>query len=246
MFIAFDGLVNVRDLGGIPAADGTKVRPGRLLRGAALDKASDRDLERLEKEFRLRHIIDFRDGNEREKYPNRAVPGAQAHACPVLPEPPKMKPPTMDVVPDFDAIFRRVYGNIGRSEVSAAAYAEMFRVLLNCPEGAVYFHCAQGKDRTGIGAILILTALGAELETAKEDYFLSNIGLKEAEAEPMSVGVRPWPREVLDKLFNVFPENLNTWLAAVAETWGGLDAYLRGPLGLTDADFARLRELYLE
>ena len=47
MFIAFDRIVNVRDLGGIPAADGKKVRPGRLLRGAALDKASDADLERL-------------------------------------------------------------------------------------------------------------------------------------------------------------------------------------------------------
>ena len=157
-----------------------------------------------------------------------------------------MAPPTMDFVPDFDAIFHRVYGNIGRSEVSAAAYAEMFRILLSCPEGAVYFHCAQGKDRTGIGAILILTALGADLETAKADYFLSNIGLKEAEAEPSSVGVRPWPREVLDKLFNVFQQTLNTWLEAVGETWGGLDAYLRGPIGLTDGDIALLRKYYLE
>ena len=246
MFIAFDRIVNARDLGGIPAAEGKRVRPGRLLRGAALDLASDADVARLEKEFHLRHIVDFRDDNEREKRPNRAVPGAEAHACPALPTPPRMAPPTMDVAPDFEAIFRRVYGSIGRSEVSAAAYAEMFRVLLGCPEGAVYFHCAQGKDRTGIAAILILTALGADLETAKADYFLSNEGLRAAEDEPMTVGVRPWPREVLDKLFNVFPEILEEYLRAVDETWGGLDAYLRGPIGLTDADFARLRSIYLE
>ena len=246
MFISFDGIVNARDLGGIAAADGRPVRPGRLLRGAALDKASDADLTRLAREFDLRYIIDFRDGRERERSPNRPVPGAEDCHCPVLPEPPQMAPPSMDVVPDFDAIFLNVYGKIGRSEVSAAAYAKLFRILLDCPEGAVYFHCAQGKDRTGIAAILILTALGAELETAKADYFLSNVGLREAEDDPASVGVRPWPREVLDKLFNVFPGPLNAWQEAVNETWGGLDAYLRGPLGLTDADFIRLRELYLE
>ena len=152
----------------------------------------------------------------------------------------------MDTVPDFEGIFRKVYAKMAASETACAAYAEMFRVLLDCPEGAVYFHCAQGKDRTGIAAILILTALGADLETAKEDYFLSNIGLADAEADPMSVGVRPWPREVLDKLFKVFPEILDIYLRTLGETWGGLDAYLRGPLGLTDADFEKLRELYLE
>ena len=63
---------------------------------------------------------------------------------------------------------------------------------------------------------------------------------------PGTMGVRPWPREVLEKLFCVFPETIGIYLNTVDEVWGGLDAYLRGPLGLTDADIARLRELYLE
>ena len=242
--IEFDSIQNVRDLGGIPAADGRRVKPGRLLRGAALENASDADIAKLQNEFHLRHVIDLRDAGEREERPNRAVPGAREHSCPVLPGMPKKAP--MDTVPDFDAIFRRVYDKMARSETAVAAYAALFRVLLDNPDGAVYFHCAQGKDRTGIAAILILTALGADLETAKEDYFLSNVGLKDAEADPMSVGVRPWPREVLDKLFRVFPETLNVYLRAVDDAWGGLDAYLRGPLGLTDADFAALRQNYLE
>ena len=244
MFISFENIQNARDLGGIRTADGRCVKPGRLLRGAALENASDADIARLENEFHLRHIVDLRDAGECEERPNRPVPGAQAHSCPVLPGMPKKAP--MDTIPDFDGIFRKVYAKMAQSETSSAAYAAMFRVLLDCPEGAVYFHCAQGKDRTGIAAILILTALGADLETAKEDYFLSNIGLKDAEAEPMSVGVRPWPKEVLDKLFNVFPEILDIYLNTLEETWGGLDAYLRGPLGLTDADFEKLRALYLE
>ena len=244
MWIEFDGMVNVRDLGGIPAADGRKVRPGRLLRGAGLDKASDADLARLQNEYQLRHVIDLRDPRERTEHPDRAVPGAEIHALQVLPELPRKSP--MNVVPDFDGLFRQIYHNMATRPETANAYRAMFDVLLNCPEGAVYFHCTQGKDRTGIAAILILTALGADEETAKADYFLSNAGLKDAMAEPGSMGVRPWPKETIEKLFNVFPEILGVYLDAVKRDWCGLDGYLRGPLGLTDAEIARLRELYLE
>ncbi len=244
MWIEFDSIENARDLGGIPAADGRRVRPGRLLRGAALENASDADLLRLRDEFDLRHVIDLRDPGESAERPNRAVPGAEQHSCPVLPGMPKKAP--MNTVPDFDAVFHAVYGKIARSETAAQAYRALFRILLDCPEGAVYFHCAQGKDRTGIASLLILTALGVEEEEAKKDYFLSNEGLRSTMENPMAVGVRPWPRETLEKLFLVFPETLNVYLDAVRSDWGGLDGYLRGALGLTDEQLDRLKRDYLE
>ena len=245
MWLTFDGIANARDLGGTPTTDGRRVKPGRLLRGAALDLASDADIARLENELHLRHVIDLRDRGECRERPNRPVPGAETHNFGVLPEPPT-KAPSMDTVPDFPALFKRIYGKLAVNEVTVAAYTNMFQVLLGCEEGAVYFHCAQGKDRTGIAALLILTALGVDEETAKEDYFLSNIGLKDAMADPASMGVRPWPEEVIRQLFTVFPESLNAYLDGVRETCGSLEGYLRRRIGLTDADFARLRALYLE
>ncbi len=244
MWIKFDGIVNARDLGGIPAADGRKVKPGRLLRGAGLDKASDADIARLQNEFHLRHVIDLRDERECAMRPNREIPGAQAHLLPVM----KVQPPRapMDTVPDFDALFRRLYGNMAESDDAAAAYREMFNILLSCREGAVYFHCAQGKDRTGIASLLILSALGVEEETAKEDYFLSNIGLKDSMADPESMGVRPWPEETIRKLFTVSPVTLDAYLSRIRDNWGGIENYLRGALGLTDAGLQQLRRDYLE
>ena len=244
MWIEFDGIVNARDLGGIPAAGGKRVKPGRLLRGAGLGKASDADVERLRGEFHLRHVIDLRDGAECERTPNRAVPGAEEHTFPALPQLFR-KPPTMDAEPDFDTVFRHIYADLAGSDAAATAYAKLFRVLLDCPDGAVYFHCNQGKDRTGVAALLILTALGTELEEAKKDYFLSNVGLKDAMAEPASMGARPWSRQTIEKLFFVFPEILDVYLNAIRDAWGGLDGYLRGALGLTDADLDRLRREYL-
>ena len=244
MWIEFDGIVNARDLGGIPAADGRKVKPGRLLRGAGLAHASDADAARLQNEYHLRHVIDLRDPKERREHPNRAIPGAEEHSFPVMPELPRKAP--MDTVPDFMAIFRGLYAELALRDGSAEGYRAMFRVLLDCPEGAVYFHCTQGKDRTGIAALLILTALGVDEETAKADYFLSNIGLKDSMADPASMGVRPWPRETIEQLFNVFPEILGVYLDAVESKWGGLDGYLRGAIGLTDAQFDQLKRDYLE
>ena len=245
MWISFDGIVNARDLGGTPTTDGRHVRAGRLLRGAALDKASDADIARLENEFHLRHVIDLRDRGECAERPNRPVPGAEEHNFGVLPEPPT-KAPSMDAIPDFPALFRRIYGNLAANDVTAGAYRAMFRVLLDCEEGACYFHCAQGKDRTGIASLLILTALGVDEETAKEDYFLSNIGLKDAMADPASMGVRPWPEEIIRQLFTVSPDSLNAYLDGVKGSCGSLDGYLRERVGLTDADLTRLRALYLE
>ncbi len=244
MWLEFDGIVNARDLGGIPAADGRRVRPGRLLRGAGLEALTEADIRKLQA-YPLRHIVDLRDARECEKRPDMEVPGAVFHNLPALNYLPPRAPMTNEP-PDFMAMFRRVYTKLARSDDTAEVYREFFRILLDCTDGAVYFHCAQGKDRTGIAAILALTALGADQTEAERDYFLSNDGLRESMEHPEKVDVRPWPRETLEQLFLVHRSVLDAYLGAVREDWGGLDGYLRGRLGLTDADFARLRELYLE
>lgn len=245
MWITFDGILNARDLGGIPAADGRRVKAGRLLRGAGLSGASDADIERLRREYRLRHIVDLRDPAECARQPDRAVPGAEYHALPALPGLPKGGP-RLGGDPDFAAIFAKVYEKLAASDTCCASYGAFFRILLDCDDGAVYFHCTQGKDRTGIGALLALTALGVPEAAARADYFLSNEGLREAMEHPESPGSEHWSRETREQLFFVFPKNLNIYLDRLAADWGGIDGYLRRGLGLTDADFARLRENYLE
>ncbi len=42
------------------------------------------------------------------------------------------------------------------------------------PERAVLWHCTGGKDRTGLAAMLILSALGVDEETVVKDYLLTN------------------------------------------------------------------------
>ena len=245
MWITFDRILNVRDLGGIPTADGRCVRPRRLLRGAGLQYASDADLARLTTELQLRHIVDFRDAVECARHPDPPLEGVEYHSIPALPGLPQ-RVQVQDGEPDFAPLFSKLYCELATHPVSIEAYRTFFRVLLDCPEGAVYFHCTQGKDRTGIGALLALSALGVSREDALADYFLSNVGLAEAMEHPESPGSEHWSRETKERLFFVFQSTLDEYLTRVEASWGGLDGFLRQSIGLTEEDIALLRRNYLE
>ncbi len=151
MFLTFDHISNARDLGGLPAADGRRVKPGLLLRTSKLGGASEPDLARLS--F-VRHVVDFRDEYERAAHPDKPIPGAEYHALSALPGlPPEERPdPARDPDPDFRSMFREIYRLLAEGEDAERAYRAFFEVLLR-RDGAVLFHCTQGKDRTDIAAL---------------------------------------------------------------------------------------------
>ena len=246
-WITFDGIINARDLGGIPAAEGKTVKPGRLLRGAGLEKASDADILRLERDYSLRHVVDFRFADECGRSQDRLIPGAVHSSIPAIERSsPDKAPMFAGPEPDFDAIYRMVYARLAESDYTARSYRKFFDILLSCPEGGVYFHCTQGKDRTGIAAILTLTALGADWADIEEDYFLSNIGLECMVENPGDPRASGWSRKTKEALSYVFAENLAVYTDSVKKHWGSLDNYLRQRIGLTDDEFAQLRKDYLE
>lgn len=248
MWVHFDGIVNVRDLGGMIGADGKHVKEGRLLRGAVLSDASDEDIRRLSEDYHVREIVDFRMADECIRQPNRPVSGAVCHSIPVL-EPSRGEikmDSSSGQEPDLFSSFKRVYAKFAESEYTAHAYREYFDILLNCKEGAVFFHCAQGKDRTGIAAILTLTALGVCQKDAVEDFFLSNIGLKDEVDRPGLPGSKNWSRATRERLTFVFPEALAEFIERVDRNCGGLNGFLKQRIGITEEEIARLREMYLE
>ena len=245
MWLQFDGIHNVRDLGGLPAANGKTVRYGRLLRGAALTEASDRDLQRLSEDLAVRHLVDFRFADEGVRQPNRPIPGAKVHVLPALERVSGLSRPS-EGEPDFFTMFQNIYARFAESDYTASAYRKFFDILLDCTDGAVYFHCAQGKDRTGIAAILVLTALGVDRGTAIEDFFLSVEGLRCELEKPTMPGSANWSLATRERLVFVFPEALAQFTDRVDQRFGGIEGFLRQRIGLTDKEFSMLRELYLE
>ncbi len=246
MKLHFEGIVNPRELGGIKLAGGRRVKQGLLLRAAALSQLSEKDKDTLQA-MSLRHIFDFRDRSERDKSPDMEVEGAEYHHIPVLPRLPGQDVPFRSLTPEIlMGAFRDMYRTLAEDEHCIAAYREFFRTVLEAEGACILWHCTQGKDRTGIAAVLLLTALGAEREDILTDYFLSNEALGEKYAALRERGYTEAEMAALEKVYFVMPECIDTWFETVEKLCGSPENYLHRILGLSDADIDKLKEYYTE
>ena len=246
MFINFDSIMNARDPGGMKTEQGTAVKGGLLLRTARLHEASDRDMSQIS-DMGVKYIFDFRDPSETNRTPDRDVPGAEELLLPVLPEMPDLTASAVRYTREGRLrLFREMYITMAKSDVSAAAYGRFFETLLKSSGAPVLWHCTQGKDRTGIAALLLYTALGVPEEEIRRDYMLSNEYMK-AEYETLTAsGIGQEDLELLKVVFFVRESNLDAYIHTVTEECGGVAGYLREKIGLSARDISQIRKYYTE
>ena len=263
------GIVNARDLGGYAVQDGRIVREGKLLRAAHLADASDADIRYLE-QLPVTVVIDFRKEQEKVGKVDREVPGARYTSLPVDPSGNAMATATEEekekvsgkkkfdvkkiiVFAAFNkkaqTIARELYPTLLFQPECQQQFARFFRLVLETENGAVLFHCTQGKDRTGIASALLLAALGADRETIVADFDATN-RVYEKDVRKFSRRVRFWGGKeeevaVVKAFLGCNTENFIKALDRIDQEFGSLLAYLKGPIGLTDTDIETLRERYL-
>ncbi|WP_030540867.1 tyrosine-protein phosphatase, partial [Sphingobium sp. DC-2] len=112
------------------------------------------------------------------------------------------------------------------------------------------FNCSAGKDRTGVAAAIILSALGVPMEEVIADYMLTNDSIGELagilEQEPeYSRWVAEQP-EVAYPLLRAEPEYLQRTFSILETRHGGIEGYLTGRLGISSAEIATIRALLLD
>jgi protein-tyrosine phosphatase len=118
-------------------------------------------------------------------------------------------------------------------------FAELFEHLLSKPE-PLLFHCTAGKDRTGLAAALILSALGVSEKDIWQDYLLTNQLYKRN-----STGATTLSPEVLRIVWEVQESFLNASLEVIEKDHGGMTNYLEQALKLSPAALQKLRATYL-
>ena len=245
MFYTFDGIENARDLGGLTRPDGAKIKNGVLLRTGHLGGASEPDLRRLE-EMGVGLVIDMRDRHERERSPDKTVPGARNVWCPPVPDLQAVIPIKSTVPREVREVFHEFYRLLGLHPVAMEAYTSFFRELLSSEGRPVLWHCTQGKDRTGVGAMLLLSALGFDRQTAIEEYLLTN-RFAGTQLEAMRLA-RASEEELalMGEVFPVFERNAQYYFDCIGIEYGSVDNYLELVLGIGPAERAKLEEYYLE
>ncbi len=247
---------NIRDLGGMPAFEGKKVKYNKLFRGGYLGHVSEEDIDII-KSLHLTDIIDFRGNGEFLNRPDHQFLGVNFHNLPMMKEDVKKEDSKTEdsnllwFLGDNTDGFKHMYNlypELVLDDVGIKSLRKFFRILVDNPAGVFYFHCSQGKDRAGMAAYLLEIALGVDQDLAREDYLLSN--------EAMKIRVDNYLLDLEDKaffnetykkaLFDVFSaknEFLDHALEGINSKYGSVLNYLNKELKV---DVDKLRALYLE
>ena len=239
--IDLDGCVNFRDLGGYPTGDGRRLRWRQLFRSDALHALSPRDVAHLRDELALSDIVDLRSTFELDAE-GRGPLGEQPiefHHTPLFDGDPSRS--------DRAAAETMSLGEryVGLLDVAQPKIGRVVRILSHARGGAVY-HCAAGKDRTGVISAVLLGALGVPDDLIVADYALSAERIDEIIARVMSMkGYQDTLREMPEDTLHARPESMEAVLAGVANRWGSMADYLLDA-GLTADDLDRLRAKCLE
>ena len=250
---------NFRDLGGYKTQDGKVLKKHKVIRAAMLAGLNDYDLQYLNN-YGVRIDIDFRSKAEQESMPDHVPSKAKYISDPVFPpnetaaneESSRLNDLKNDPNAGFNNMIQS-YKDIVEASSAHKAYRLFFDELLanTIPEHALLFHCTTGKDRTGMGAVYFLTAVGVPFETVYADYLTSNdyilnnkaLQAKKAELQSQMGKILFDNLEAMLKVSDVY---LNTALDIIKKQNGTILNYLEDVLKVTPAQQAMLKQIYLE
>lgn len=243
--VAMERLFNVRDLGGYQTGDGSSTRWRTLYRADGIHHASEADVERL-LGLGLRTVLDLRTHGELEERGRFATEHTTLayHHLPVLRE---TWDGWVDVAPDVDAVPFLAQRYEEMLDDGAAALAGALEVLAGPDAYPAVFHCAAGKDRTGVLAAVILGLLGVDDDTIAADY-----GLSKAAMDSLIEWMRANVPESLDAMtdqpaafLDAPPRAMHLVLEVVTSRFGSMAGYVEA-IGVSGDVVAQLRQDLLD
>lgn len=253
--LPFEAIDNFRDYGGYAVAGGGRLKMGRLFRSAHHGAATEKDLALLGS-LKIGSVIDFRGPQERDKAPSRRPQGFAAMVYEVDGESGRMSEEIIEAFrrstpEEATALFAFSYSYIATTPKMVAAYRAFFQAAADV-DGPSVIHCSAGKDRTGIGAALLMKALGAHEDDIMADYLLTGslgniqhrMGLNAVKVREMLGG--EIPDHVAAALAGVAPDFLHGAFNAIGQHTGGVDGYLRDALGADEAWRRKAEKLLIE
>lgn len=270
--IPLEGTINTRDLGGYQTKDGRTIRYGRLIRTDCLSHITDKDIRYLTNVLHARYEVDMRGYDEIQRKPDRTIPGVTFLHMPIQEELNKgyeMNPHTnfdvedkdikgtidylfrMDKNGDMSHSFEKVYRDMLKP-FGAKHYEEFLRLCMKNKEGTILFHCADGKDRSGLAAAILLLTLGVDRETVIQDYLRTNENTK-TKAEYREHYLRDICHirdEIVISSIKMVAGVRRNWLEAAFDEMekqaGSIDDFILEKLHFTKEDQKELQDNYLE
>lgn len=256
--IGITGAHNSRQLGGYQIGN-KKIKKDLLLRTAAISGLTEADSVLLADKYRVQRIYDFRGKNEAMTSPD-VIPGNAGYlslsiSFDVSENVSEKKQSQEEMImmllqnadnPLVQDMCDHMYDKIFFDEASQDVYRRFFAdlVSLDPEDGAVLWHCTQGKDRAGSASAMLLAALGADRDLIMADFTLSKNYYDSFVAKiPVKNDSQS---KVLNTLISANPVIFEQTLDKVDAKYGSLRNYLTECLGVTPEMMETLRDRYLE
>jgi protein-tyrosine phosphatase len=246
--LAWDGCLNVRDLGGHRTADGGETRYGAVVRADSVRQLTEAGWQAAV-EYGIRTVVDLRGDHELEADPPAELPVDVLHV-PFMEE-------NEAAFAEVEAVARAA-GDAAGDDVARRTrdvyliFLEYFnqnvaaalRAVARAPEGGVVVHCVGGKDRTGLLTAFLLHLAGVDAEEIGADYALSEERLRPRHDVWIAEAETEAERERLRRVLQSPAASMVGVLTALEERYGSVEEYLRSA-GVTDEELelarARLR-----
>ncbi|MEY8562344.1 tyrosine-protein phosphatase [Eggerthellaceae bacterium 3-80] len=259
--LSFDHLHNTRDLGGLRTTSGKQLKMNRLIRSGDLHAATEADIAKLTKELNVERVIDFRTDAERNHLPDptNKMSSVMFYDLPVI------QMTTLGIThentlsqdieflekyqKDPFALIGGVYPTALLGSEGKRAYGNFLDILLNAETGATLWHCTEGKDRAGLGSVLVEYALGVSKDDIYKDYLATNLFVRNhldhfADAIEVHHLAKHLDADI-DALYYAYTSYLDGAFEAVEQAYGSMDTYLTEALHFGEGKREKLQELYL-
>jgi protein-tyrosine phosphatase len=237
--LAWEGCLNIRDLGGHRTDDGRETTYGAIVRADSVRQLTDAGWAAAVG-YGVTSIVDLRTDVELEADPPVDLPIEVAHVSFFEDDPEVFAEveAVSEAAPDTAAATRDVY--LVFLERFRANVAAAMSAVAQAPDGAVVVHCVGGKDRTGLLTALLLHLAGVDDEQIAADYALSEVRLQSRHDLWMAEAGSEAERERIRRIAATPAESIAGVLQELRRRYGSIEGYLRAG-GLTADDLQLVR-----
>lgn len=223
-----ENIENCRDLGGYPSKYGC-TKFGRFFRGGTVDRPTENDIKTL-RELNVTTVIDLRGDFEFNNRPNdmERLTDNAIHVSLYEMNVAEARNIKTTITKVYEYIVDNYKENIYKA----------LKAVADAPDGAVFYHCFLGKDRTGILSMLLLTLAGVGEDDIVADYQLTYTYLENymnTHADTL------WDTD--PEMHYSLPQTMRSLLSYIKNKYGSVEDYIRR-IGISDDDMIKIRKRF--
>jgi protein-tyrosine phosphatase len=219
--VPLEGPANFRDLGGYETRAGGHVRTGRVFRSDSLSYMTDDDVRHVIEVVGLRSVVDLRGINEVEQFTHGPLGslGVSVSHIPIVDETRSPEGWNNEVPVTIDALYLLMLERFGHR------FVDVLRIIADPQAQPVVFHCAAGKDRTGLVAMLVLGLLDVAPDVIAADYALTDTRMAVLLERHQARGAAGAPVEVARQHYQIDEAAMRAVIARIGAEHGSIEGY---------------------